>query len=77
MKIPQDAREYYLAPNSDWYEFCTKMNGIYLLSGDKVAALFYWTIRFIDNEIDCNPCTDEGFRELQEYWDYKCHQYNL
>jgi hypothetical protein len=68
-QIKQENMNYYLSPSDGWYEFCIKRFSYYQELGDKMASLFYWSIRYIDEPED--PVTDDGYQSLCEYWDYK------
>ena len=59
----------------NWYEFCTNRMYEYDSRGQKTAGQIFWLMRFWVNddsdEPPVNPVTEEGFKEVQEYLDYK------
>lgn len=55
-----------------WYQFCVETKEAYERIGEHVAALVYWTMRFLDEpDVQPDPVTNEGYKELCAYWDYK------
>jgi len=57
-----------------WYQFCVERTRAYEERGDPVAAMMYWVLRFIDKEEVgslSDPCTEDGYRALCDYWAYK------
>lgn len=55
-----------------WFQFCVDRSNYYLSRREPEAAMIYWVMRYIDDD---DPCTEEGERDLQEYWDYKASWY--
>jgi hypothetical protein len=61
----------------DWYEFCTGREVAYRTRGEHVAAMVYWALRTIGDpdlegtSMGFDPCTEEGYAKLCEYWTYK------
>jgi len=65
-------RPYDPDPNPrSWYQFCTDRKYAYESRGDDVAAMIYWVLRSFDLGVSPDPCTDEGYQELCDYWAYK------
>ena len=57
-----------------WYQFCIQQKYVYESLGEHVAAMVYWCLRFIDDDelgSPKDPCTDEGYQDLKDYWAYK------
>lgn len=63
----------YTPPPSaqSWYMFCTDRTRAYESRGDAVAAMVYWALRSFDMGESPDPCTEEGYRDLCDYWAYK------
>lgn len=81
--INDEDMEYYLEPSDNWYEFCIKRFAYYRDIGEDLASLFYWSIRYMDDARDpyndqdfSDPCTDTGFEDLGDYWQYKLDTLN-
>lgn len=67
---------YDPSPNpQSWYQFCTDRKYAYESRGEPIAAMVYWALRAFDFEKDLDPCTEEGYQALCEYWDYKMDGY--
>jgi hypothetical protein len=68
-------KPYNPDPNpSTWYQFCTDRQQAYSSRGDHVAAMVWWTMRWLDDPelgSDEDPCTDMGYQDLCSYWNYK------
>jgi hypothetical protein len=57
--------------SSTWFDFCTERKNYYEYKGEITASLFYHTMRsFVITE--ANPCTEEGYTELSEFWNMRC-----
>jgi len=73
---PEGPMELYTPdPNPrSWYQFCTDRKAAYESRGDHVAAMVWWTLRYLDKgPIDSkdDPCTEDGYADLCGYWEYK------
>jgi hypothetical protein len=69
---PGPLKPYDPSPNpTSWYQFCTDRQAAYESRGDDVAAMAYWALRSFDLGKSPDPCTDEGYQELCDYWAYK------
>lgn len=73
---PQASVPYDPHPNPhSWYQFCTDRKYAYDSRNEPIAAMVYWALRAFDYEKDLDPCTDEGYRALCGYWEYKMDWY--